>query len=66
MAGLLGAAKVLHGQRDSLKGSVKLIFQPAEEGYGGAKVMIAEGVLEEVRTVQNSARSISHIIIVAF
>ena len=47
MASLLGAAKVLFAERESLKGSVKLIFQPAEEGYGGAKVMISEGVLEE-------------------
>lgn len=29
-----------------MKGSVKLIFQPAEEGYHGAKAMIEDGVLE--------------------
>ena len=44
---LLGAARILHTLRDRFEGSVKLIFQPSEEKYpGGAKVMIAEGVLE--------------------
>ena len=47
MAGLLAAAKILYNQRDQLKGSVKLIFQPAEEGYGGAREMISEGVLND-------------------
>jgi len=46
-AGLLAAAKVLYNQRDQLKGSVKLIFQPAEEGYGGAREMIKDGVLND-------------------
>ncbi len=46
VAMLLGAAKVLKDLKDHLKGSVKLIFQPAEEGPGGAKPMIEEGVLE--------------------
>lgn len=43
---LLGVAKVLNENRDKLKGNVKLIFQPAEEGLGGAKPMIDEGALE--------------------
>ncbi len=43
---LLGVAKVLNENRDKLKGNVKLIFQPAEEGPGGAKPMIDEGALE--------------------
>ena len=47
MAGLLAAAKVLFNQRDQLKGSIKLIFQPAEEGYGGAVEMIKDGVLND-------------------
>jgi metal-dependent amidase/aminoacylase/carboxypeptidase family protein len=38
MAGLLIAAKILHEQKQTLTGSIKLIFQPAEEGFGGAKV----------------------------
>ena len=42
----LGAAKLLWGHRDALTGSVKLIFQPYEEGDGGAKAMIADGVME--------------------
>ncbi len=47
---LLGAAKVLVQMRQSIPGSVKLIFQPAEEGtpageQGGATLMIEEGVL---------------------
>ena len=43
MAGLLAASKILFNERNKLKGSVKLIFQPAEEGHGGARVMIKEG-----------------------
>jgi amidohydrolase len=42
---LLGAAEVLAGRRDRLRGSVKLVFQPAEEGPGGAEPMIRAGVL---------------------
>ena len=47
MASLLAAAKVLHEQRSRLSGVVKLIFQPAEEGYGGAPAMMKDGLLEE-------------------
>lgn len=43
---LLGAAKILKENEDMLNGKVKLIFQPGEEGFGGAKVMMDEGVLE--------------------
>lgn len=43
---VLGAAKLLMENRQNLKGSVKLIFQPYEEGDGGAKLMIADGVLK--------------------
>ncbi len=43
---LLGTAKVLNEMKDSLKGNVKLFFQPAEETTGGAKPMIEEGVME--------------------
>jgi len=45
VACLLGAAALLHKRRASLPGSVKLIFQPGEEGAGGARFMIADGVL---------------------
>ncbi len=43
---LLGAAHVLVGMKDRLAGSVVLIFQPAEEGPGGALPMIEEGALK--------------------
>ena len=46
MAMLLGAARVLHEGRAGMRGTVKLVFQPAEEGFGGAREMIKEGVLE--------------------
>ena len=42
----LGAARLLVGMKEKLAGSVMLIFQPAEEGPGGALPMIEEGVLE--------------------
>ena len=43
---LLGVAEVLHQIAPSLAGTVKLIFQPAEEAIGGAERMIEEGVLD--------------------
>jgi amidohydrolase len=51
MAILLGAAEVLAGMKADLAGTVKIIFQPAEEGApngeaGGAERMVAEGVLD--------------------
>lgn len=46
-ASLLGAARILYSLRDEFEGTIKLIFQPAEEkAPGGASIMIAEGVLE--------------------
>lgn len=44
---LLGAAHVLQGMRNELTGNVVLIFQPAEEGPGGAQPMIEQGVLND-------------------
>jgi amidohydrolase len=51
MAILLGAATALARMKDRLPGTVKVIFQPAEEGLppgevGGAEQMVKEGVLE--------------------
>jgi amidohydrolase len=46
VAGLVGAARVLDELRDELVGDVVLMFQPAEEGPGGAEPMIREGLLE--------------------
>ncbi len=43
---LLAAARVLVRHRDDIAGTIVFCFQPAEEGVGGAKKMIAEGVLE--------------------
>lgn len=44
---LLGAAMILNEMKDSLNGSIKLIFQPGEEKIpGGASIMIKDGVLE--------------------
>jgi amidohydrolase len=43
---LLGAAALIADRRDELAGAVALVFQPAEEGLGGAKVMIADGLFE--------------------
>jgi hippurate hydrolase len=48
---LVGAAHALSGMRDRLGGSVKFIFQPAEEGGGGGKVMVDEGVVEDVSSI---------------
>jgi amidohydrolase len=42
----LGTAYYLSQHRDDFAGTVKIIFQPAEEGPGGAKPMIEEGVLK--------------------
>ena len=43
---LLTVAKMLHAHRNELAGTVKIMFQPAEEGMGGAERMIASGILE--------------------
>ncbi|TXT49551.1 MAG: amidohydrolase [Spirochaetes bacterium] len=42
----LGAARVLNARRATMAGSIKLLFQPAEETTGGAVPMIADGCLE--------------------
>lgn len=43
---LLSLAQILINNKEKIKGHIKLLFQPAEEGTGGAKPMIEEGVLE--------------------
>ena len=43
---LLGAAKLLRQNQDEIEGTIKLVFQPDEEGFTGAKKMLAAGVLE--------------------
>jgi amidohydrolase len=47
MAILLAAAGILAGHKDRLTGRVKLVFQPGEEGFGGARLMIEDGVLDD-------------------
>jgi amidohydrolase len=43
---LLGAAEILQSMRGDLAGTIKVVFQPAEEGGRGAEAMIQDGVLE--------------------
>jgi amidohydrolase len=52
MAMLLGAAELLVGQRGRLDRNVIFCFQPGEEGFGGAKAMIEEGVLRDHRVAE--------------
>ena len=42
----LTVARILHERREQIKGAVKLVFQPAEEGLGGAERMMEAGVLD--------------------
>ncbi|MGP9843037.1 M20 metallopeptidase family protein [Brachybacterium sp. 107] len=46
VAGLVGAARLLAARRADLPGAVIFMFQPGEEGYDGAGVMLREGVLD--------------------
>lgn len=48
---LLGAAKLLNQRKDKLKGTVRLIFQPAEEGARGASQVIKEGALQDAEAI---------------
>lgn len=47
MAILLGVVEELVQRKSHLRGTVKFIFQPGEEGFAGAKMMVADGVLED-------------------
>ena len=51
LAAALGAAKLFSERRDALPGTVKFLFQPDEEGDGGARRMIAAGCLDNVDAV---------------
>ena len=46
---LLGTAKLLNTIRNEFSGIVKLVFQPAEEGRGGAKKMVEAGAMDNPR-----------------
>jgi amidohydrolase len=50
-ASMIGAALLLHRNRDRLKGRVRMIFQPAEEIAAGARAMVKAGVLEGVDAI---------------
>lgn len=54
-AGLVGAAKLLSAHQDELRGNVVFMFQPGEEGPGGAEPMINEGVLDAAGTRADAA-----------
>ncbi len=47
VAMLAGAARLLAARRAELPGTLKFLFQPGEEGYAGARVLIGEGLLED-------------------
>lgn len=46
VAALVGAARILHAHREELRGDVVFMFQPGEEGPGGAEPMLQEGLLD--------------------
>ena len=56
---LVGAAKVLCAQRESLPGTVVFMFQPGEEGHHGARFMIDDGLLDEPKPDAGFALHIS-------
>src|SRR5918993_4079264 len=55
VAMLVSAARLLCERRDELPGTVVFMFQPGEEGWGGARVMLDEGLLEVAGTPIDSA-----------
>lgn len=50
VAALVGAARLLSAARAGLAGDVVFMFQPGEEGHGGARLMLDEGVLDAAGT----------------
>ncbi|WP_129785303.1 M20 metallopeptidase family protein [Promicromonospora panici] len=55
VAGLVGAARLLSARKHELAGNVVFMFQPGEEGPGGALPMIEEGVLDAAGTPVDAA-----------
>lgn len=47
VAMLVGAARLLERRRSALAGSLRFLFQPGEEGHGGARILIEEGLLDD-------------------
>jgi hippurate hydrolase len=58
VAMLLGAARLLSERRDQFCGRVILMFQPGEEGFAGAKLMLDEGLIDDVDRVNCKAFAI--------
>lgn len=58
VAGLVGAAKLLSAHQAELAGTVAFMFQPGEEGQGGAKIMLEEGMFESIGTTPDAAYAI--------
>jgi len=54
MAMVLTLAKILSEHRDDLDCTVKLIFQPGEEGFGGAQLVLDSGELDDIDTIIGS------------
>jgi len=60
-AALIGAARILAAERSRIRGDIVFMFQPGEEGYDGASVMIGEGVIEASGSVPIAAYA-AHVI----
>jgi hippurate hydrolase len=54
VAMLAGAARLLAARRDQLAGQVVFMFQPGEEGFAGARLMLEEGLLERAAPVDRA------------
>jgi len=61
VAMLLGAARLLVERRATFGGRVLLMFQPGEEGFHGARVMLEEGLLDAAGPVRPTAAFALHI-----
>ncbi|CAN6322041.1 unnamed protein product [Urochloa humidicola] len=51
VAMLLGATRLLQARKNELKGTVKLVFQPAEEGHAGGYHVLKSGLLDDVQAI---------------
>lgn len=58
VSGLVGAARLLCAHREQLRGTVAFMFQPGEEGMGGAKIMLDEGMFDSIGTKPDAAYAI--------
>ncbi|MDN6379582.1 MAG: M20 family metallopeptidase, partial [Brevibacterium aurantiacum] len=58
VTGLVGAAKLLSAHQAELAGTVAFMFQPGEEGPGGAQRMLDEGMFETIGSTPDSAYAI--------